>query len=804
MSNAPGPQFDPQANRGAKYREVTAAAIIFGLLIGIVINAAIAYAGLKIGFTIVGSPIAAVLGFGVLRGILRKGSILEVNITQTVGSSIDTVNSGIIFTVPVLLLLGYTLSWSDPNFWVLTASCVAGVVLGVAFIIPLRKQMIEIDRLRFPSGTAVAAILKSPGAGPKKAIVLLSGIAIAMLIRFPVALPALRFNADIGELDRLVDAGKISERDRATTLAIQDWIDAGGAPPEVVALGRTLDALSEARADAAKDPSNEAAAERVEALEAEAAGAPPEALALTPSALMGAFEASSGERSWSSLRSRRAGWATKPLWGYSDLGLRLPERRLADGTLNPEVDHDGDGVPDLVLDNEHFDLGRLLGIPSYIFFVLAITPLSLGAGYLSGKPGLMVLAGGVLAYFVLNPVAYRLGFIPPSVEPHQAPDVGRIAFNRPLGIGLLLGGAMMGVLSALPAMRAALKSIARGSKTVGGASELGLKTITIAILGAILVVFLAADYVHKEAFNRFDPVNGAPVARQVETAEHMGYAVGFATEETAAEWASWDDAQRDAYMASQNAKPGWLSGMNPHVKAAIIALVGVAWIWFAGIIIAQCTGMTDWSPISGMALLTVVLVLLLGGTGDVIAGVLLGATLCVAITIASDMMQDLKTGHMIGATPRKQQMLELSFTGIGPIVSMVTILIIAAANMEKFGVAIGPGTDTTAPQAQALAAVITGVQGGEMPYMLYGAGAALGVLLGFGAFAGLGVLVGLSMYLPFQYILTYGIGCLLNMAVTRVKGRGWSEEWGVPLCAGLVVGEALLDLGVNGLVLLMS
>ncbi len=803
MADAPPTTFDPDRAAAARYREITASAIIFGVLIGIVINAAIAYAGLKIGFTIVGSPIAAVLGFGVLRGILRKGSILEVNITQTVGSSIDTVNSGIIFTVPVLLLLGYTLSWKDPNFWVLTASCVAGVVLGVAFIIPLRKQMIEIDRLRFPSGTAVAAILKSPGAGPKKAMVLLAGIAIAMIIRVPVALPALRFNADVGELQHLVDIGKISEQDRRTTLAIQAWIDAEEAPEEVLILGGLLVRQGELRAQLARDPTNSEIAEFLEGAEdAFALGAPLEPL--TSSALVGAYEASIGERSWSSLKSRKFGWATKPLWGYSDLNLRLPARKTADGTLDPEVDHDGDGQPDLALDNEHFDVGRLFGIPSYIFFVLAITPLSLGAGYLSGKPGLMVLAGGVLAYFILNPVAYKLGYIPPSVESHDVPGFGRLAFNRPLGIGLLLGGALMGVLSALPAMRAALKSIAAGGKTRGGSSELGLRTLAIAIFGAFLVVFFAADYVHKEAFNSLDPVTSAPIVRSVDTIEHGGYAVGFASEETRATFESWDDTQRDGYLASQNAKPGWLSGLNPHLKAGIIALVGVAWIWFAGIIIAQCTGMTDWSPISGMALLTVVLVLMLGGTGDVLAGVLLGATLCVAITIASDMMQDLKTGHLVGATPRKQQLLELSFTGIGPIVSMITILIIAAANMEKFGVAIGPGTDTTAPQAQALAAVITGVQGGEMPYLLYGAGAALGILLGFGAFAGLGVLVGLSMYLPFEYILTYGIGCLINMAVVKTKGRGWSEEWGVPLCAGLVVGEALLDLGVNGVVLVMA
>ena len=68
----------------------------------------------------------------------------------------------------------------------------------------------------------------------------------------------------------------------------------------------------------------------------------------------------------------------------------------------------------------------------------------------------------------------------------------------------------------------------------------------------------------------------------------------------------------------------------------------------------------------------------------------------------------------------------------------------------------------------------------------------------------MGVLVGLSMYLPIIYILTYGIGCLINMGLTAVKGKTWSEEWGVPFCAGLIVGEAVLALVINALVLCMG
>ncbi|HCT46856.1 MAG TPA: hypothetical protein DF699_16745 [Phycisphaerales bacterium] len=166
------------------------------------------------------------------------------------------------------------------------------------------------------------------------------------------------------------------------------------------------------------------------------------------------------------------------------------------------------------------------------------------------------------------------------------------------------------------------------------------------------------------------------------------------------------------------------------------------------------------------------------------------------------MMVDLKTGFLVGAKPKRQQTVELIFTGIGPVITMGVLLVIVVGNQAKFGVPIGPGTDTSAPQAQALQAVITGVQGGAMPYALYGAGALIGALLGLGAFSGLGVLVGLSMYLPFAYIATYGIGCVVNMSVSKLKGASWAEEWGVPMAAGFIVGDAVLALGVNAIVLI--
>ncbi len=713
---------------GGRYREVTWSAILLGLGVGAVMNAAITYAGLKIGFTIVGSAIAAVLGFGVLRGLLRRGSILEVNITQTIASAVNTPNSGVIFTVPVLFLLGYQLSTSDLEFWLIMLACVAGAILGGAFIIPLRKQMIDIDRLRFPSATGVAVILKSPGSGSKKSLLLVAGMVVSALIFLPVGLADLNLpgyaNLDV----RLSVPAEFGE---------------------------------------------------------------PRLLPATPPA----EDAEPGELGEG---------PPVPAWRDARQKSLLPL----------DLDRDRDGRPDLLLTKDKLDVGRVFDLPPEMQLIFAVAPFAIGAGFLSGKAGLLVLAGGILAFFILNPLAFRLGWVPPGVFSHEVPGLLYQSVNRPLGIGLLLGGALMGILAALPAIQAALGSIAKAGQAKLGADELGFKVLIGAVLSALVLLFLAADFLGNEPFNRTCPVTLASAAAEdapavfakidekVETERYQGYSIGFATEAARVTWSEqWTDVERDAFLARENAKPGLLSGLSPHLRALILALVGAAWIWFAGIIIAQCTGMTDWSPISGMSLLTVVLVLTLAGSGAVLGAVLLGAALCVAITCAADMMGDLKTGHLVGSQPRRQQIVELVATGLGPIITLFVLLIIVQVNLKQYGVPIGPGTDTTAPQAQALQAVIGGVQGGEMPYALYGFGALTGMLLGLGSFAGLGVLVGLSMFLPFFYIATYGIGCVTNIVLTRVKGARWCENWGVPVAAGLIVGEALLALVINLLVL---
>src|SRR5210317_697077 len=167
--------------RHGPYPELTWAAILVGYFLGTIIAVSIGYAALILGFSIEGSELAAILGFGVLRGILRRKSIIENNIVQTIASGVNGASSGMMFSVPALFLLGFGDRFDST---ILTFGCIAGAFLGIAFIIPLRKHMIDYERLTYPGGVAVATILKSPGAGVRKAIVLVVAALVSAAVQF--------------------------------------------------------------------------------------------------------------------------------------------------------------------------------------------------------------------------------------------------------------------------------------------------------------------------------------------------------------------------------------------------------------------------------------------------------------------------------------------------------------------------------------------------------------------------------------------------------------------------------------------
>jgi len=142
-----------------KTPEFTLTAIFIGIVIGIIMTAANVYMGLYAGMTVSASIPAAVIALGIFRGILKKNSILESNIVQTMASAGESLAAGIIFTVPALVLVGV---WTEFKFWPTTIIAITGGLLGVVFMIPLRRALIVEDKsLTYPEGVACAAVLET-------------------------------------------------------------------------------------------------------------------------------------------------------------------------------------------------------------------------------------------------------------------------------------------------------------------------------------------------------------------------------------------------------------------------------------------------------------------------------------------------------------------------------------------------------------------------------------------------------------------------------------------------------------------
>lgn len=183
-------------NKGAAYKpfipadkvvpEITVTSIILGIILAVVFGAANAYLGLRVGMTISASIPAAVLSMGVIRFILRKDSILENNMVQTIGSAGESLAAGAIFTLPALFLWAEEGKIDTPSMLTITLICLVGGVLGILFMIPLRQALIveEHGVLPFPEGQACSEVLMAGEEGGSKAGAVFSGLGIAALYKF--------------------------------------------------------------------------------------------------------------------------------------------------------------------------------------------------------------------------------------------------------------------------------------------------------------------------------------------------------------------------------------------------------------------------------------------------------------------------------------------------------------------------------------------------------------------------------------------------------------------------------------------
>lgn len=160
--------------------------IVMGIILAVVFGAANAYLGLRVGMTVSASIPAAVLAMGVIRVIMRKNSILESNIVQTIGSAGESLAAGAIFTLPALFLWAKEGKMDNPNLIEITLIALLGGSLGVLFMVPLRNALIvkEHGTLPYPEGTACAEVLLAGEEGGANASTVFAGMGIAAAFKF--------------------------------------------------------------------------------------------------------------------------------------------------------------------------------------------------------------------------------------------------------------------------------------------------------------------------------------------------------------------------------------------------------------------------------------------------------------------------------------------------------------------------------------------------------------------------------------------------------------------------------------------
>lgn len=179
--------FKPYIPADKVVPEFTITSVVLGIILAVVFGGANAYLGLRVGMTVSASIPAAVISMGVIRIILRKNSILENNMVQTIGSAGESLAAGAIFTLPALFMwAAEDESVAIPSFLMIAVIAICGGVLGVLFMIPLRTALIveEHGVLPFPEGQACAEVLLAGEEGGDRSKLVFSGLGIAAVYKF--------------------------------------------------------------------------------------------------------------------------------------------------------------------------------------------------------------------------------------------------------------------------------------------------------------------------------------------------------------------------------------------------------------------------------------------------------------------------------------------------------------------------------------------------------------------------------------------------------------------------------------------
>lgn len=181
-------EFKPHIPPEQSPPEITRTSVIMGILLAVVFGAANAYLGLRVGMTVSASIPAAVISMGVIRILLKRDSVLECNMVQTIGSAGESLAAGAIFTLPALFLWAKDGMIEKPGLMEITLITLCGGILGILFMVPLRKALIvkEHKNLPYPEGTACAEVLLAGEKGGNGAAAVFAGMGLGAAVKFVV------------------------------------------------------------------------------------------------------------------------------------------------------------------------------------------------------------------------------------------------------------------------------------------------------------------------------------------------------------------------------------------------------------------------------------------------------------------------------------------------------------------------------------------------------------------------------------------------------------------------------------------
>ena len=363
----------------------------------------------------------------------------------------------------------------------------------------------------------------------------------------------------------------------------------------------------------------------------------------------------------------------------------------------------------------------------------------LGLGFIIGlKYALIICCGSFLVWFFIIPL---IGYVLPEAQAAGlTPEDIFSTYARPIGIGGIATAGILGIIKSFGVIKSALGLAVRefkggkgeSGKTLRTDDDLPMKTIVYGIVIALLMIF---------AFFAF-------------------------------------------------------GGVVNNLWQALVGLLIVAVIAFLfTTVAANAIAIVGSNPVSGMTLMTLIIasVILIGvglkGNAGMAAALIIGGVVCTALSVAGSFITDLKIGYWIGTTPRNQE--KWKFLSVA--VSSVTVCAVMLILNKTYG--FTGGDALAAPQANAMAALIGPLMsGGGAPWMLYGIGAALALILNFLKVPVLAFALG--MFIPLELNLPLLVGGLISWFVTtRSKDEAVNKargERGTLIASGFIAGGALM------------